>query len=83
MNLNFEALRAEMVEDLRKRGIRDTAVLQAMNTVPREEFVPESHLEHAYYNGALPLPAKQTISQPYVVAIMLSALKLQPHFNVL
>lgn len=81
--MNFEALRAEMVADLRKRGVRDTAVLQAMNTVPREEFVPESHLEHAYYNGALPLPAKQTISQPFVVALMLSALKLQPHFNVL
>ncbi len=83
MMFDFEALRAEMVADLRKRGIRDTAVLQAMNTVPREYFVPESHLEHAYYNGALPLPAKQTISQPYVVALMLSALKLQPHFNVL
>ena len=83
MTLNFDKLRAEMVVDLRKRGIRDTAVLQAMNTVPREQFVPESHLEHAYYNGALPLPAKQTISQPYVVALMLSALKLQPHFNVL
>jgi protein-L-isoaspartate(D-aspartate) O-methyltransferase len=83
MTLDFNQLRAEMVEDLRKRGIRDTAVLQAMNTVPREQFVPESHLEHAYYNGALPLPAKQTISQPFVVALMLSALKLQPHFNVL
>jgi len=83
MTLDFEALRAEMVADLRKKGIQDTAVLQAMNTVPREQFVPESHLEHAYYNGALPLPAKQTISQPYVVALMLSVLKLQPHFNVL
>jgi len=83
MTIDFDKLRAEMVEDLRKRGIRDTAVLQAMNTVPREQFVPESHLEHAYYNGALPLPAKQTISQPFVVALMLSALKLQPHFNVL
>ena len=83
MTLDFAALRAEMVADLRGRGIRDTAVLQAMNTVPREHFVPESHLELAYYNGALPLPAKQTISQPFVVALMLSALKLQPHFNVL
>ena len=83
MTLDFDKLRAEMVEDLRKRGIRDTAVLQAMNTVPREQFVPNSHLEHAYYNGALPLPAKQTISQPYVVALMLMALKLQTHFNVL
>lgn len=81
--MSFEKLRAEMVADLRRRGIRDTAVLQAMNTVPREAFVQEEHLEFAYYNGALPLPAKQTISQPYVVALMLSAMKLQPHFNVL
>lgn len=81
--MNFEKLRAEMVADLRKQGIRDTAVLQAMNIVPREAFVQADHLDHAYYNGALPLPAKQTISQPYVVALMLSALKLQPHHNVL
>jgi protein-L-isoaspartate(D-aspartate) O-methyltransferase len=72
-----------MVADLGERGIDDTAVLQAMSTVPREAFVQEDHLEYAYYNGALPLPAKQTISQPFVVALMLSALKLQPQFNVL
>jgi len=83
MTFDFEHLRAEMVADLQKRGIRDTAVLQAMNRVPRELFVQADYLEHAYYNGALPLPAKQTISQPFVVALMLAALKLQPHFNVL
>ena len=81
--MDFEKLRAEMVADLRERGISDTAVLQAMRTVPREVFVQEDQLEFAYYNGALPLPAQQTISQPYVVALMLSALKLQPDFNVL
>ena len=81
--MDFEKLRSDMVASLRNRGIDDTAVLQAMNTVPREAFVQEKHLEFAYYNGALPLPAKQTISQPYVVALMLSALKLEPHFNVL
>ena len=83
MTLDFSKLRAEMVADLQKQGIRDTAVLQAMNTVPRELFVPKKHLEHAYYNGPIPLPAKQTISQPYVVALMLSILKLQPNFTVL
>ena len=81
--MDFEKLRAEMVADLQERGIEDTAVLQAMRTVPREVFVQEDHLEYAYYNGALPLPAQQTISQPYVVALMLSALKLQPQFTVL
>ena len=81
--LDFDQLRAEMVADLQQQGIRDTAVLQAMNTVPRELFVPEDYLEQAYYNGPIPLPAKQTISQPFVVALMLSVLKLQPHFNTL
>lgn len=83
MTFDFAQMRAEMVADLRKQGIRDTAVLQAMHTVPREQFVPEEHWEHAYYNGPIPLPAKQTISQPFVVALMLSVLKLQPHFKVL
>ena len=83
MTLEFEQLRAEMVADLRNQGIRDTAVLQAMGTVPREKFVPEEHLEYAYYNGPIPLPANQTISQPFVVALMLSTLRLQSHFNTL
>lgn len=81
--MDFDQLRAEMVADLHERGITDTAVLQAMNAVPRELFVPKSHLEFAYYNGALPLPANQTISQPFVVALMLSVLRLQSHFKVL
>lgn len=83
MSNDFARLRAEMVANLQQQGIRDTAVLQAMNTVPRELFVPAKHLEQAYYNGPIPLPAHQTISQPFVVALMLSVLKLQPHFNAL
>ncbi|MCP4415216.1 MAG: protein-L-isoaspartate(D-aspartate) O-methyltransferase [Chloroflexi bacterium] len=80
---DFAKQRAEMVADLAKQGIRDKAVLRAMHTVPREHFVPEEHLDYAYYDGPIPLPANQTISQPYVVALMLSALNLQPHFKVL
>ena len=81
--MDFDQLRAAMVAELEEQGIRDTAVLQAMNTVPRELFVPEEYLEHAYANGPIPLPTKQTISQPFVVALMLVALKLKPHFNLL
>ncbi len=81
--LDFDQLRAAMVAELQEQGIRDTAVLQAMNTVPREHFVPEEYLEYAYYNGPVPLPAKQTISQPFIVALMLAVLKLKPHFNLL
>ncbi|MCB8979227.1 MAG: protein-L-isoaspartate(D-aspartate) O-methyltransferase [Ardenticatenaceae bacterium] len=81
--MDFVQLRAAMVAELEEQGIHDTAVLQAMNTVPRELFVPEEYLEHAYDNGPIPLPTKQTISQPFVVALMLVALKLKPHFNLL
>jgi protein-L-isoaspartate(D-aspartate) O-methyltransferase len=76
---DFAALRAEMVaEQLQKRGIRDTAVLQAMRTVPREQFVEEQYRQYAYTDGPLPIPRKQTISQPYVVAYMLQLLALTP-----
>jgi len=81
---DFAAERAAMVEEqLRQRGIKDTAVLQAMGTVPRELFVPSKYRPHAYKDGPLPLPHHQTISQPYVVAYMISLLHLQPDEAVL
>jgi protein-L-isoaspartate(D-aspartate) O-methyltransferase len=81
---DFAALRAEMVaEQLQKRGITDTAVLQAMRTVPREQFVEEKFRQYAYNDGPLPIPRKQTISQPYVVAYMLQLLHLTPESVVL
>jgi len=84
MEYNFERQRAQMVaEQLKARGIEDTAVLKAMRHIPREHFVPTVYLEHAYRDGPIPLPARQTISQPYVLAYMLSALSLQPADRVL
>ena len=84
MGFNFERQRAQMVaEQLVSRGIRDTAVLSAMGQIPREHFVPSAYLEHAYRDGPIPLPSKQTISQPYVVAYMLSVLALKPTERVL
>jgi len=62
---------------LRERGIRDRRVLDAMRAVPREAFVPESLKEHAYDDAALALGYGQTISQPYVVALICQALDLQ------
>jgi len=62
---------------LRERGIRDRRVLAAMRAVPREAFVPESQKEHAYDDAALELGYGQTISQPYVVALICQALELQ------
>ena len=80
----FAAQRARMVEKhLKARGIRDPAVLEAMSIVPREHFVPPSYRKYAYRDGPIPIPNRQTISQPYVVALMISALNLQPTDRVL
>lgn len=69
--------RHRMVErQLRARGINDIRVLQAMNEVPREVFVPEALRESAYADGSLPIDCHQTISQPYTVAFMSEALQL-------
>src|SRR5918999_4516765 len=76
--------RARMVErQLRRRGIGDERVLQAMGRVPRELFVPE-HLRHlAYADGALPIGFGQTISQPFIVATICSLLGLAGDERVL
>jgi protein-L-isoaspartate(D-aspartate) O-methyltransferase len=76
--------RRRMVEkDLRRRGIRDPRVLDAMAAVPRHRFVPDSERAHAYEDRALPLEAGQTISQPYIVAFMTEALGVRPDDRVL
>jgi protein-L-isoaspartate(D-aspartate) O-methyltransferase len=76
--------RAFMVESqLRARGISDPRVLDAMLRVPRDEFVPESLRAEAYEDHPLPIGDNQTISQPYVVAVMLQYLQLAPTDTVL
>jgi protein-L-isoaspartate(D-aspartate) O-methyltransferase len=80
----MEAAREAMVRgQLMERGIRDQAVLQAMRQVRREEFVPAEYREHAYDDSALPIGEEQTISQPFVVALMLQALELKPEERAL
>ncbi len=68
---------------LRERGISDPRVLAAMLRVPRHEFVPEPYRAHAYEDHPLPIGNGQTISQPYIVALMLESLQLTPDDNVL
>jgi len=68
---------------LRARGISDPGVLDAMLRVPRHLFVPEAHRAEAYEDHPLPIPDGQTISQPYVVAVMLESLRLKPTDKVL
>ena len=80
---DFTHLRAGMVDAIRKRGIRDERVLQAMRDVPRHLFVPMVVAAKAYGLGALPIGAKQTISQPYIVARMLELLELTGKEKVL
>jgi protein-L-isoaspartate(D-aspartate) O-methyltransferase len=71
------AQRERMVErQLRRRGIADERVLDAMGEVPRELFVPEGERRRAYYDGALPIGFGQTISQPWIVAAIAQALEL-------
>jgi protein-L-isoaspartate(D-aspartate) O-methyltransferase len=81
---HFETLRHLMVEhQLERRGIRDPLVLEAMRSVPREAFVPPELADEAYADGPLPIGEGQTISQPYIVALMVEALELRGGERVL
>jgi protein-L-isoaspartate(D-aspartate) O-methyltransferase len=75
---DFGKLRQEMVEHhIYGRGVRSDLVLEAMRTVPREIFLPSPMREFAYEDAPLPIDAEQTISQPYIVALMADALLLR------
>lgn len=77
--MDAQAARLKMVEQqLRGRGVRAEAVLTAMATVPRERFVSPSQARAAYDDSPLPIGAGQTISQPFVVGLMVEALALRP-----
>src|SRR5207253_2822264 len=80
----FSAERENMVQtQLVARGIRDQRVLSAMARVPRHEFVSERYRERAYGDHPIPIAEGQTVSQPYIVALMLEVLKLEPSAKVL
>ncbi len=81
---SFELQRQQMVaSQLQARGVKDTRVLAAMGKVPREEFVPAEARARAYEDGPLPIGEGQTISQPYVVALMTELLAVTPGDKVL
>jgi len=83
---NFEARQAErdkMVRVIRSYGLEDAAVLAAMASVPRHEFVPEGRRRRAYADSPLPIGYGQTISQPYIVAEMTRLLQLNRDSKVL
>jgi protein-L-isoaspartate(D-aspartate) O-methyltransferase len=72
-----------LLMELRRAGINDTAVLSAVENVPRDLFVPDAFRDRAYEDTALPIACGQTISQPYVVAFMTAALEVQRRMLVL
>src|ERR1051325_8899546 len=81
---DFSRLRARMVErQIAGRGIRDRHVLDAMASGPREALVDPALGERAYDDTPLPIEAGQTISQPYIVALMIEAAGIRPGDKVL
>jgi protein-L-isoaspartate(D-aspartate) O-methyltransferase len=81
---DFEEQRKRMVdEQLLERDIRDLRVLEAMRTVPRHLFIAPEYAVHAYADSPLPIGHEQTISQPYIVALMTQLLNLQGSEKVL
>lgn len=81
-NARRESIAALLME-LRSLGVKDKKVLNAIESVPREEFVPEALVHRAWENTALPIGRGQTISQPLVVALMTQALQLDKSHKVL
>lgn len=82
--VNFKKARDRMVEtQLSARGIHDPRVLEAMRTIPRHLFVDEALQDQSYNDHPLPIGEKQTISQPFIVALMTESLQLQGNEKVL
>jgi len=82
--IDFAAERETMVRrQIAGRGIRSRRLLDAFRSVAREEFVPEEVRQSAYEDGPLPIEADQTISQPYIVAVMIDSAEISPGDRVL
>ncbi len=82
--IDFSARRQAMVaQQIEARGVTDARVLAAMRAVPREDFVSPGWQDDAYHDSPLPIEAEQTISQPYIVALMSEALQLKGGERVL
>jgi protein-L-isoaspartate(D-aspartate) O-methyltransferase len=81
---DWDDLRERMVrQQIETRGVKDPEVLAAMRTVPRHRFVPADYREASYQDSPLPIGESQTISQPYIVALMSELLEVSPGDKVL
>lgn len=76
-------MRKRLVDTLKKKGIADKAVLQAINTIPRHLFMDSGFVDHAYVDKAFPIAADQTISQPYTVARQTELLEVEKGDKIL
>jgi protein-L-isoaspartate(D-aspartate) O-methyltransferase len=84
LNDPLTAARLAMVEtQLRRRGISDQRVLEAMSKVPRHEFISRQYWPDAYADHPVPIGEQQTTSQPYIIAVMLQAAEIKPQDRVL
>lgn len=81
--LHLHKAKQVFLDTLARKGIKDERVLEAMKTVPREAFVGARQADFAYDDTPLPIEEGQTISQPYIVALMTEAMQLEPEDTVL
>ena len=78
-----KGLRKSLVEEIRRKGISDEAVLEAIGRVPRHAFMDSGFINFSYKDSAFPIGSGQTISQPYTVAFQTQLLEVKPHEKVL
>ena len=81
--MNGDPRKIELIMHLRNQGVRDVRVLEAMERIPRELFLPEIFAHQAYADRAMPIACGQTISQPFIVAFMTDRLKVSKRMKVL
>jgi protein-L-isoaspartate(D-aspartate) O-methyltransferase len=81
--MTHDSRKMHLIDELKRQGIRDERVLDAIATTPRELFIDEPFIDSAYHNSALPIACGQTISQPFVVAYMSEHLDLGENMRVL
>jgi protein-L-isoaspartate(D-aspartate) O-methyltransferase len=81
--INGDPRKIELIMKLRNQGVRDVRVLEAIERIPRELFLPEIFAHQAYADQAMPIACGQTISQPFIVAFMTDRLKVSKRMKVL
>ena len=82
-SFRHKGMRKKLVEELAAKGINDTRVLEAINSIPRHQFLDTAFVNFAYQDKAFPIGAGQTISQPYTVAFQSQLLQIKPYEKVL